>query len=54
MPDLAQVTKVLAARAEYYDRTASFPADSIAAIQDAGLLTATDKWLDDRQDSRHR
>jgi alkylation response protein AidB-like acyl-CoA dehydrogenase len=41
VPDLAQVTKVLAARAEHYDRTASFPADSIAAIQDAGLLTAT-------------
>jgi len=28
-------------RAEHYDRTASFPADSIAAIHDAGLLTAT-------------
>jgi alkylation response protein AidB-like acyl-CoA dehydrogenase len=41
MPDLTQVTKVLAARAEHYDRTASFPADSIAAIHDAGLLTAT-------------
>jgi alkylation response protein AidB-like acyl-CoA dehydrogenase len=38
---LVQVAKVLAARAEHYDRTASFPADSIAAIQDAGLLTAT-------------
>jgi hypothetical protein len=41
VPDLAQVTKTLAARAEHYDRTASFPADSIAAIHDAGLLTAT-------------
>ena len=41
MPDLTQVTKVLAERAEHYDRTASFPADSIAAIHDAGLLTAT-------------
>jgi alkylation response protein AidB-like acyl-CoA dehydrogenase len=41
VPDLAQVTKVLALRAEHYDRTASFPADSIAAVHDAGLLTAT-------------
>jgi alkylation response protein AidB-like acyl-CoA dehydrogenase len=41
MPDLTEVTKALAARAEHYDRTASFPADSIAAIHDAGLLTAT-------------
>ncbi len=41
MPDLAPVTKTLAARAEHYDRTAAFPADSIAAIHDAGLLTAT-------------
>ena len=41
MPDLAEVTKVLAERAGHYDRTASFPADSIAAIHDAGLLTAT-------------
>lgn len=41
MPDLSQVTKVLAGRAGHYDRTATFPADSIAAIQDAGLLTAT-------------
>jgi alkylation response protein AidB-like acyl-CoA dehydrogenase len=41
MPDLSQVTKVLAARAEHHDRTASFPADSIAAIQDAGLLAVT-------------
>ena len=41
MPDLAQITKALAGRAEHYDRTASFPADSIAAIHDAGLLTAT-------------
>jgi hypothetical protein len=32
VPDLAQVTKLLAARAGHYDRTASFPADSIAAI----------------------
>ena len=39
--DLGQVTKVLAERAEHYDRTASFPADSIAAVHDAGLLTAT-------------
>jgi alkylation response protein AidB-like acyl-CoA dehydrogenase len=41
LPDLAQITKVLAGRAEQYDRTASFPVDSIAAIHDAGLLTAT-------------
>jgi alkylation response protein AidB-like acyl-CoA dehydrogenase len=41
VPDLAQVTKVLAERAGHYDRTASFPADSISAIHDAGLLTAT-------------
>jgi len=41
VPDLAQITKALAVRAEHYDRTASFPADSIAAIHDAGLLTAT-------------
>jgi len=41
VPDLAHVTKVLAARAERYDRAASFPADSIGAIHDAGLLTAT-------------
>ncbi len=41
VPDLGQVTKVLAERAEHYDRTASFPADSIAAVHDAGLLTAT-------------
>jgi hypothetical protein len=39
--DLAQVTKALAARAEHYDRTASFPADIIAAAHDARLLTAT-------------
>ena len=41
VPDLTQVTKVLAERAEHYDRTASFPTDSITAIHDAGLLTAT-------------
>lgn len=41
MPDPAQITKVLAARAEHYDRTAAFPADSIRVIHDAGLLTAT-------------
>ena len=41
VPDLGQATKVLAERAEHYDRTASFPADSIAAVHDAGLLTAT-------------
>ena len=41
MPDLTQVTKVLADQAGHYDRTAAFPADSIAAIHDAGLLTAT-------------
>jgi alkylation response protein AidB-like acyl-CoA dehydrogenase len=41
MRDLTQVTKALAERAEHNDRTASFPADSIAAIHDAGLLTAT-------------
>lgn len=41
MTDLAEVTRALAERAEHYDRTASFPADSIAAVHDAGLLTAT-------------
>jgi alkylation response protein AidB-like acyl-CoA dehydrogenase len=41
VPDLAQVTKALAERAEEYDRSASFPVDSIGAIHDAGLLTAT-------------
>jgi alkylation response protein AidB-like acyl-CoA dehydrogenase len=41
VPDLAQVTRLLAERAEYHDRTAEFPATSIAAIHDAGLLTAT-------------
>lgn len=41
MTDLSAVTKILAARAEQHDRDASFPADSIAVIHDAGLLTAT-------------
>ncbi len=41
MPELAEVTRALAERAGHYDRTASFPADSIAAIHEAGLLTAT-------------
>jgi len=39
--DLGRVTKELAERAAYYDRTATFPADSIGVIHDAGLLTAT-------------
>ena len=41
MTDLTQVTKVLADQAGHYDRSATFPAMSIAAIHDAGLLTAT-------------
>ena len=41
VPDLTQITKALAARAEDYDRTASFPAESITAVHEAGLLTAT-------------
>jgi alkylation response protein AidB-like acyl-CoA dehydrogenase len=39
--ELAEVTRVLAGRAEHYDRTADFPADSIGAVHEAGLLTAT-------------
>ena len=35
------VTEILAAHAERHDREASFPAEGIAAIHDAGLLTAT-------------
>lgn len=38
---LAEVTAVLAARAAEHDRAGSFPADGIAAVHAAGLLTAT-------------
>jgi alkylation response protein AidB-like acyl-CoA dehydrogenase len=38
---LPSVTKALAAGAERHDREASFPGDSIQAVHDAGLLTAT-------------
>jgi alkylation response protein AidB-like acyl-CoA dehydrogenase len=38
---LPEVTAALAAHAEEHDRAGSFPADGIAAVQAAGLLTAT-------------
>ncbi|MER5946533.1 acyl-CoA dehydrogenase family protein [Streptomyces sp. NPDC001904] len=38
---LPDVTRSLAARADAHDREASFPADGIALVHDAGLLTAT-------------
>jgi alkylation response protein AidB-like acyl-CoA dehydrogenase len=38
---LPPVTAALAAGAERYDRSGAFPADSIAAVHAAGLLTAT-------------
>lgn len=38
---LPEVTAALAARAAEHDRDASFPHDGIAAVHDAGLLTAT-------------
>jgi alkylation response protein AidB-like acyl-CoA dehydrogenase len=38
---LPEVTAALAARAEEHDRAGSFPADGIAAVHAAGLLTAT-------------
>lgn len=38
---LPAVTKILADHAEAHDREASFPAEGIQAIHDAGLLTAT-------------
>ena len=38
---LPEVTAALAARAGEHDRAASFPADGIAAVHAAGLLTAT-------------
>jgi alkylation response protein AidB-like acyl-CoA dehydrogenase len=38
---LGEVPAALAARAEEHDRTGSFPADGIAAVHAAGLLTAT-------------
>lgn len=38
---LPGVAKILADNAERHDREASFPAEGIAAIADAGLLTAT-------------
>ena len=38
---LDEVTEALAARAEEHDRTGSFPADGIAVVHAAGLLTAT-------------
>lgn len=38
---LPEVTAILASAAERHDREASFPADGIQAVHDAGLLTAT-------------
>ena len=38
---LPEVTAALAARAGEHDRAGSFPADGIAAVHAAGLLTAT-------------
>ena len=38
---LAAVTAALASTADRYDRTGEFPADGIAAVHEAGLLTAT-------------
>jgi alkylation response protein AidB-like acyl-CoA dehydrogenase len=38
---LPEVTAALAARAEAHDRDGSFPADGIAEVHAAGLLTAT-------------
>ncbi len=38
---LADVTAALAKRAEEHDRSAAFPADGIAEVHAAGLLTAT-------------
>jgi alkylation response protein AidB-like acyl-CoA dehydrogenase len=38
---LPEVTAALAARAQAHDRDGSFPADGIAAVHAAGLLTAT-------------
>jgi alkylation response protein AidB-like acyl-CoA dehydrogenase len=38
---LPEVTRALAATAERNDRTADFPADGIAVVHQAGLLTAT-------------
>jgi alkylation response protein AidB-like acyl-CoA dehydrogenase len=38
---LAEVTAALAGRAESHDRDGSFPAEGIAAVHEAGLLTAT-------------
>ena len=39
--DLSPVTAALAATADRYDRSGEFPADAIAAVHAAGLLTAT-------------
>jgi len=39
--DLSPVTATLAATADRYDRSGEFPADAIAAVHAAGLLTAT-------------
>jgi alkylation response protein AidB-like acyl-CoA dehydrogenase len=38
---LPELTATLAATAERYDRTGEFPIDGIAAVHDAGLLTAS-------------
>ena len=38
---LADVAAALAKRAEEHDRSAAFPADGIAEVHAAGLLTAT-------------
>ena len=39
--NLPRVTEALAATADRYDRSGEFPADGIAAVHEAGLLTAT-------------
>jgi len=41
LDDLPVVTAALAATADRYDRSGEFPADAIAAVHAAGLLTAT-------------
>ena len=41
LDELPSVTAALAANADRYDRSGEFPADSIAAVHAAGLLTAT-------------
>jgi alkylation response protein AidB-like acyl-CoA dehydrogenase len=41
LDELPKVTAALAATADRYDRSGAFPADAIAAVHAAGLLTAT-------------